>query len=80
MRIISTARHRLMGSRVPATSSVVSEGCNAPKISRPTLLPTASQRSGVMVRTKAATVTKITPSRAATCATICRGEAIICPT
>jgi hypothetical protein len=76
-RIISTARHRLIGSSAPDTIIVGTDGCSAPKTSSPMLLPTASQRSGIMVRTKAATDTKMTPTSAAPWATICRGDEVI---
>ena len=57
-RIIWRARYTLMGSSTADTNSVRYCGCSAPKITKPTLPATASQRSGIIVLTKAAPMTK----------------------
>jgi hypothetical protein len=52
----------LIGSSTAATASVVGDGNSAPNTRKPRLLPTASQRSGIMVRTRAPAAAKPTAS------------------
>src|SRR6478735_7782247 len=50
-RVISVSRTTLIGSRQPCNSAITNWGWSTPKPRKPTLLRTASQRSGTIVLT-----------------------------
>lgn len=62
------------GSSSAAMSSVMIDGCSSPNTTGAALLPTVSQRSGSMARTKAPAITRPRPTTAASVTTTCSGD------